>query len=103
MVQSSFRMVRCRGLWQDGHFIGFYPYSTLPANPPQMVLFNYVDVNDIQDLTNLPSHILRPITLSNAPSTMSYRNCWHIVSPRLLSLCASMHRRREIFIQKDKK
>jgi len=28
-------------------------------------------------------HALRPVTTSNASSAMSYRNCWHIFSPRL--------------------
>lgn len=30
-----------------------------------------------------PSYALRPVTTSNAPSAMSYRNCWHIFGPRL--------------------
>lgn len=30
-----------------------------------------------------PSSLLRPVTTGNALSTMSYRNCWHIVGPRL--------------------
>ena len=29
------------------------------------------------------SYALRPVTTSNAPSAMSYRNCWHIFGPRL--------------------
>ena len=29
------------------------------------------------------SHALRPVTTGNAFSAMSYRNCWHIFSPRL--------------------
>jgi len=38
-----------------------------------------------QYISKYPSYVLRPVTPSNAPSSMSYRNCWHIFSPRLLS------------------
>ena len=30
-----------------------------------------------------PSYALRPVTTSNAPPAMSYRNCWHIFGPGL--------------------
>lgn len=33
--------------------------------------------------SGLLSYALRPVTTSNAPSAMSYRNCWHIFGPRL--------------------
>jgi len=55
----------------------------IPSNKPPKNTFINSTVR-VHFLKFIPSHVLRPVTPSNAPSSMSYRNCWHIFSPRLL-------------------
>jgi len=65
---------------------GFYPSGVPTTDPPGLPRPGLpVDrpPRGVAGPPGLPSHALRPVTTGNAPSAMSYRNCWHIVSPRL--------------------